>query len=118
MIENLSEARAIMERLEGGTVPVATVLEIIQLAEDELSQARGEFTLTQAMEMSGRSRAWFERRLPEWVQKGMARRPGRDWLIKGAVIPLRESTLPRHGFDPRLSDEQIMARLRASFKAA
>lgn len=107
----LSRYRETLERIRGGTVPAELALEILDAAEAELAHAHGEYTLTQAMAMSGRSRSWFERRLPDLEAQGLARRAGRIWLLKRAAIPERE-TFARGGFDPAASDEEILRRLR------
>ena len=99
-------------RLEGvATVEVGLVREILDAAERELEQAHGEFTLAQAVYMSGRSRRWFERRLPALTEQGLARKPGRVWLLKRAAIPARQEA---GAFDETLSADEIADRLLAS----
>lgn len=90
------------------TVRRELVEEILDVAEAELDSAHGEFTISQAVAMSGRSRSWFERRLERWEERGLARKPGRDWLLKAAVIPRRAG---ERGFDPRLPADEIARRL-------
>lgn len=101
------------ERLEGvETVRVDLVHEILDVMEAELEEAHGEYTIDQAVEMSGRSRSFFERRLDDLEERGLARKPGRDWLIKAAAIPDRErKSLPGDGFDEDASDDEILRRL-------
>lgn len=113
----LADYRETLERVRGGTVPATLALEILDVAEREIERVHGEHTLTDAMAMSGRSRSWFERRLPEWERQGLARRAGRIWLVKHGVIPHRELEVAA-GFDPATSDDEILRRLRASDEAA
>lgn len=94
---------------EQGTVSVAFAREILAAAREEIEQRAGEFSVTQAVEISGRSRSWFERRLPEWQETGLARKVGALWLLKAAAIPARTEGV--HGFDPRLGAEAIGRRL-------
>ena len=105
------------DRLAGvETVRTDLVMEIIDAAEAEIAEAHGEYTIAQAMERSGRSRSWFERRLEKWARNGLARKPGRDWLIKAAAVPGRPraaSAEPAEGFDPAASDDEILRRLAA-----
>ncbi|HET7321677.1 MAG TPA: hypothetical protein VFI96_04210 [Longimicrobiaceae bacterium] len=103
-MRSLPEFRQMLERLKGGTIPAELGLEIIAAAEEEIEQAVGEFTLAQAMERSGKSRSYFQRRLSTWAAQGLARRPGREWLLKAAVIPRREV---HGGFDPSLSADEV-----------
>lgn len=113
-MRSLTEYREMLERLEGGTVPVAFAQEILQAAEDQLQQAQGEHTITRAMELSGKSRGWFMRRLDAWAAQGLARRvEGGPWLVKDAVVP-RRRPLASGGVDPSLSDEEIYRQLMAS----
>lgn len=107
-MRSLDDYRAMLERIDGGTIPAALGLEIIHTAEAELQEARGEFTVAQAMEKSGRSRSYFERRLSKWAQDGLARKPGRDWLLKAAAIPGRDT---HGGFDESLSPSEVAAAL-------
>jgi hypothetical protein len=75
-------------RLDGvATVDVALVHEILDLAETEIEQAQGEYTLAQAVALSGRSRSYFERRLGVWAEQRVARKAGTVWLIRRAAIP-------------------------------
>lgn len=101
---SLPEYRAMLETMKGGTVPAELALEIVQAAEDEVRLAHGELTIAQAMERSGKSRSYFERRVQRWAESGMARKPGREWLIRVAVIPSREV---QGGFDPSLSANEL-----------
>lgn len=97
------------ERLEGvETVRRELVEEILDVAEAEIEAAHGEFTISQAVAISGNSRSWFERRLDRWAEQGLARKPGRDWLLKAAVIPRKPG---KRGFDPRLPADEIARRL-------
>lgn len=107
----LARYRETLEQVRGGTVPAELALEILDAAEQEIAHAHGEYTLAQAMAMSGRSRSWFERRLPDFEARGLARRAGRVWLLKRAAIPER-ATFDRDGFDPGVSDEDILRQLR------
>lgn len=113
----LARYRETLEQVRGGTVPAELALEILDAAEQEIAHAHGEYTLAQAMAMSGRSRSWFERRLPDFEARGLARRAGRVWLLKRAAIPER-ATFDRDGFDPGVSDEDILRRLRERDQAA
>lgn len=107
-MRSLTEYKAMLESLKGGTVPAELALEMLAVAEEEIEQALGEYTLTQAMEKSGKSRGYFERRLEKWAAQGLARKPGREWLLKAAVVPSR---VVHGGFDPALSDADILAEL-------
>lgn len=107
-MRSLTEYRAMYEDMAGCTVPVERILEVIAAAEAEVEDARGEFTLAQAMEKSGRSRSYFERRVRQWAAEGLARKPGREWLLKGSVIPPR---IVHGGFDPSLSAEELVDEL-------
>jgi integrase len=101
------------ERLEGvETVRAELVIEILDVAEAELKEAHGEYTIAQAVERTGKSRSWFERRLETWAANGLARKPGRDWLIKAAALPNRRRP-PWEGFDPAQSDDEILRQLAA-----
>lgn len=113
----LTRYRETLEQVRGGTVPAELALEILDAAEQEIAHAHGEYTLSQAMAMSGRSRSWFERRLPDLEARGLARRVGRFWLLKRAAIPER-ATYSRDGFDPGVSDEDILRQLREREQAA
>lgn len=86
-MRSLTEYRALLEPMKGGTVPAEFALEIIHTAEAEIEVARGELSIAQAMERSGRSRSYFDRRVPEWARTGDARQVGRVWLIRAAVVP-------------------------------
>lgn len=116
-VRSLPEYRSMLEPLGQGTVPAALALEIIAAAEAEIEQAQGEFTIAQAVERSGRSRSWFERRLARWAAIGLARKPGVEWLVKAAAIPARTAQNP-HGFDPSLPDAAILGALAADDRAA
>src|SRR5690606_23474767 len=107
LMRSLTEYRAQLEPMEGGTVPVALALEIIHAAEAELEEARGELSIAQAMERSGRSRSYFERRLEGWAKTGDARRVGRVWLMRAAVVPGRDTA----DADMDASPEDIVASL-------
>lgn len=109
-MRSLTEYRALLERLRGGTVPVDTALDIIEAAEREIQLAGGEVTLRQAMLRTGRSRSWFEARLPGWQEMGLARKPGRDWLIKEAALPERREA-EAGPFDEALSPEELAERV-------
>jgi hypothetical protein len=98
------------EKLKGvETIRAELALEIIDAAEAEIEQAHGEYSLAQAVGLSGRSRSWFERRLPQWNKQGLARKVGRVWLIKRAAIPARKRA--RKGFDPKLEVDAIVQAL-------
>lgn len=102
------------DRLNGvATVSVELVREIIDVAEAEIETAHGEFSLSQAVGISGRSRSWFERRLPTWQIQGLARKVGRVWLLKRAIIPSRRQTA-RGAFDPSTPNDSIIDSLLAS----
>ena len=112
---SISEYRTLLERVDGGTVPARLALEIVDAAEKELDAAHGEYTVSQAMHMSGRSRSWFERRLPEWRKQKLARRVGRVWLLKRGAIPIKRAG--DEGFDVSLSPEEVARRLLAEVAA-
>ncbi len=103
-MRSLSEYRDMLESIDGGTVPVAFAAEILDAAESEIHSAHGEYTLLQAMERSGRSRSYFERRIASLAARGLARKPGREWLLRAAAIPSREV---HGGFDPSLSPNEL-----------
>lgn len=111
-MSRLDEYRDTLERVRGGTVPTGLALEILDVAEAELEHAHGEYTLAQAMEMSGRSRSYFERRLPRLAREGLARKPGREWLIRRAAIPGKPEASDE-GFDPDMPVEDIVSGLLA-----
>lgn len=95
------------EKLEGvETIRAELALEIIDVAEAEIEQAHGEYSMAQAVGLSGRSRSWFERRLAAWNRQGLARRVGRVWLIKRGAIPMRQRAAK--GFDPTLEIDAIV----------
>jgi hypothetical protein len=110
-MHSLKEYRATLDRIGDGTVSVAFAREIIDAAEERLQQAAGELTIQRAMELSGKSRGWFMRRVPSWEKQGLARRvEGGPWLVREVVVPRRRH-LPRGGIDPSLSDDEILRRL-------
>lgn len=84
---SLAEYRKLLEEMEGGLVPARFALDIVLAAEAELQSGAGECTVRQAMRDSGRSRSWFERRLPAWAAQGLARKDGGIWLLKRAAVP-------------------------------
>ena len=104
-MRSLQEYRDTLDKIGAGTVSADFAREILDAAEAELEEARGEFTLAQAMEKSGRSRSYFERRMPDLAARGLARKPGREWLLKAAAIPAREV---HGGFDPALSVNELV----------
>lgn len=116
-LEHYRNQIAALAEAGAGSVSLGFAEELYQAAVAELEQAHGEFTIAQAVEKSGRSRSWFERRLAGWAEEGLARKPGTEWLLKAATIPPRLSADP-HGFDPGLSDDAILARLAEDDKAA
>jgi hypothetical protein len=110
-MRSLTEYRRLLEQIGDGTVSTAFAREILDVAEAKIQQAIGEYTLARAMEVSGKSRGWFRRRLPAWEQQGLARQmDGGTWLIKDAAVPRRKE-LPSGGVDPSLSDEEIFQRM-------
>lgn len=108
-MRSLTEYRAMLEQLKGGTIPADLALEIVHAAEEAIEAARGELTLAQAMERSGKSRSYFERRVEDWSKQGMARKLGRTWLVRMAVVSSREQL--QGGFDPATPDDEILAAL-------
>lgn len=106
---SLTEYRQTLERIRAGTVSIEFAREILDAAEAEIQERSGEFTITQGVELSGRSRSWFERRLPLLVQQGLARKVGTAWLLKGAAIPARRAEGDE--FDPMLDADEIARRL-------
>lgn len=116
-VRSLPEYRKLLEDVREGTIPAYLALEILAAAEAEIERAQGEFTIAQAVERSGRSRSWFERRLARWAEQGLARKPGVEWLVKAAAIPPRSVVHP-HGFDPALPDAAILGALAADDRAA
>lgn len=114
-MRSLTEYRAWLEEIDGGTVPVAKVLEIVATAEAEIAAARQEYTVSRAAEVSGKSRSWIVRRLKVWQATGLARQmDDGTWLVKDAALPARVK-LARGGFDPALGPKEIARRLlRAS----
>jgi len=114
-MRSLDDYRAMLESMKGGTIPAELGLEIIAQARAEIEEAGGEFTLAQAIERSGRSRSYFERRARQWAAQGFARKPGREWLIKGVVIPSR---VVHGGFDPSLSADEVVDAIWKSTRVA
>lgn len=105
-MSTLAEYRETLQRIGAGTVSVDFALSVIQAAEREIATAAAEYTLTQAVARSGRSRGYFEARLARLVELGLARKPGRDWLLKAAAIPSRESAV-RGPVDEGLGADEI-----------
>lgn len=105
----LREYRDKLAGLEGGTVPTALALEIIDAGLQEVAAAETEYTLTDACALSGRSRSFFERRLAMWEAQGLARRSGRTWLLKRGTIPARRRgvLVGGRGYDPALTPEEL-----------
>ena len=114
-METLDEYRETLERIgPQGTVSAAFAREIVDVAEAELEEAHGEYTIAQAMEMSGRSRAYFTRRLDRLEREGLARKPGREWLIRRAAIPERLANEDDgDGFEPGTPASEIADRVLA-----
>lgn len=110
MTKTLEAYRDTLERIGTGTVSVDFAREILDVAESELEEAHGEYTLAQAIQMSGRSRSYFDRRLERWAADGLARKPGREWLIRRAVIPAPPA-VTEEGFDPSTPEDEILRRL-------
>lgn len=106
-MRSLTDYRRMLEEIRGGTIPADLGLEIIATAEAAIESAQGELTIAQAMERSGRSRSYFERRVQHWAAQGRARRLGRVWLVSATVVPGREFD----GSDPSASPEDIVAEL-------
>lgn len=97
----LTQYRKKLEDMDGGTVPVSLVREIIDVAEEEIEARQHALTLPEAMLRSGRSRAFFERRLKDWQDKGLAQKRGRQWFIAAEVVPVRRGQGSQdEGFDP------------------
>lgn len=95
---SLVEYGEILDRVgENGSVSVQFAREILETAAQALQQQTGEHTLARAMEISGRSRSWWEVRLPHMQARRLARKEGGVWLIKDAAIP-RRKPLPSGGF--------------------
>jgi hypothetical protein len=113
-VSTLDDYRKTLEQIGGGTVSVEFVRAVLEAADAEIEARSGEFTVTQAVEISGRSRSWFERRLRGMERDGLARQlaPHGVWLLKGAAIPSRGSVT--RGFDPRLDENTIADRLVAA----
>jgi len=109
---SLAEFRRSLEMVDGGTIPVSLALEIIDQAEEEIETREIALTMQEAMERSGRSRAYFERRLARWLKDGHARKRGGRWFIAAEVVPYR-SGKPGDGFDPSTPTEQIADQLLA-----
>lgn len=110
-MRSLTEYRDSLERIRGGTVPVDLALEIIDAWEEDAAKAGGEYTITRAVELSGKSRGWFRRRVEEWAEVGLSRQlPDGTWLVKDAVVPRRRE-LPSGGVDPSLSDAELFRRI-------
>lgn len=113
-MRSLTEYRESLERIKGGTIPVDLALEIVDAWEQMEGAKGGEYTVSRAVELSGKSRGWFRRRLDGWQQKGLARQLNDGtWLVKDAAIP-RRASLPSGGVDPSLSDEEFFQLLNAS----
>lgn len=109
-MRSLVEYRETLERIGDGTVSTDFAREIIDAAVAEIRAAHGEYTITQAVEMSGRSRSWFERRLNDFRMYGLARQlPNGMWLLKAAALPGREHE--GSGFDPALDVDEIARRV-------
>lgn len=110
-MRSLTEYRETLERVRGGTVPVDLALEIVDAWERDAERSAGEYTITRAVELSGKSRGWFRRRIDDWARQGLARQlSDGTWLVKDAAVPIRRR-LPSGGVDPSLSDEDIYAQL-------
>lgn len=108
---SLTKYRESLEAIRGGTIPVDFALEIIEAWEADVQLAAGEYTITRAMEISGKSRGWFARRLEDWAKRGLARRlDNGTWLVSEAAVP-RRRTLPSGGFDPSLGASEIARRI-------
>lgn len=114
-LRSLQEYREDLARIDGGTVPVAYAREILEAADAALREAEGEYTLAQAMERSGKSRSYFERRVRRWTAEGLARKPGREWLLKAAAIPPR---VVHGGFDPSLSADEVADAILGAVRVA
>lgn len=109
-MKTLTEYEQTLEKIGSGAVSIEFAREILEAAKAELAEAGGEFTITQAVELSGRSRSWFERRLPELAAAGTARQlPGGLWLLKRAAIPSRWKE--GDGLDPALDTETLAERV-------
>jgi len=106
----LDEYREKVEAIAPGTVSTDFALEILDAAVEEVEAAESEVTLPLAMERSGRSRSYFERRLPRWAAEGLAVKRGRDWFIKVSAVPPRRAD-HREGYDPALPPEEIAHQL-------
>lgn len=108
-MRSLTEYRETLERIGDGTVSVEFARGILDAAERELVQTGGELTITQAVEMSGRSRSWFERHANQLAAEGLARKLSNGmWLVK--VAAARRASDPG-AFDPGLDADSIAERL-------
>lgn len=111
---SLVEYRETLEKIgQQGAVSVTYALEMLEAAESALEQQSGEHTLSRAITMSGRSRSWWESRLPHLQATKLARKEGAIWLIKDAAIP-RRKPLPRDGFSESDNAADIADRLLKS----
>jgi hypothetical protein len=111
-VRSMDEYRQTLDRIGAGTVSAEFAREILEAAEREIEARSGEFTVTQAVELSGRSRSWYERRLPDLEESGLARKVGAVWLLKAAAIPTRRAD--DDGFDPLMTPEEIANRMAAA----
>ncbi len=113
-MRSLGEYRETLEKIgHQGAVSVAYALEIVRAAEAALEGQSLEHTLARAIALSGRSRSWWESRLPHLKAKKLARKEGAIWLIRDAAIP-RRKPLPRGGFRETDSADEIAERLLRS----
>ena len=97
----LAQFKAQLQGLEGGTVPVSYVLEMLETAEHEIEARKYAVTIPEAILKSGRSRSYFERRLKAWVEEDRAQKRGRQWFLDAEVVPQRKRRGSQdEGFDP------------------
>lgn len=109
---SLSDYRDRLEVMDGGLVPVSLALDIIDQAEEEMESRLWALTIPEAMEVSGRSRSYFERRLAGWVKAGTARKRGGRWFLNREVVPSRGGR-SREGFDPATPTDVLADQLLA-----
>ena len=109
--KSLAQYKAQLEGMDGGTVPVSMVREIIDVAEEEIEARQHSLTISEAMLRSGRSRSFFEHRMKGWKADGHAQKRGTQWFIAAEVVPVRRLRGARdEGFDPDVDSIDDAAR--------
>lgn len=103
---SLADYRDRLEVMDGGLVPVSLALDIIDRAEEEIETRSLAITIPEAMDLSGRSRSYFERRLAGWVLAGSARKRGGRWFLNREVVAAPVGRR-KEGFDPSTPTELI-----------